>query len=171
MAFDQPIPPATAPGSEPPTTADVLTAPQVGRPARLLAWLAIGVPGLITLGVCGAVALSPGHADHTAAGLPFLVVACLPLLTMVPLLRIGGEQEFRSAALALAVTTVIYAFFTSMFAVGFLYLPSVALLVLAWAATYGPARIRSNAAAIAGVVLAGFLAYFIGASLIAGMPS
>lgn len=168
MTFDRPIALPDAKSE----SADADAAPQVGRAARLLVWLALAVPGLGTLVGGVVIGMSAHSAARPTAALPVLALcACLPLPAIAGLLRIRDHKRFRTASLTLAWATLLFAFLALMLAVGFLYLPSAVLLLLAWGATYGPARIRSNAAAMTGILLVGILVYFVGWPLVAVLRS
>lgn len=164
---EQHAPPAASPISETPVLPDTEAVPQVGRAARFLVWLAIAIPGLgLIAGVVGFCLFSHRSLYTPIAVAVFTPLAGLPLPGMAVLLRTGDRAEFRIAAPTLALAITAFIFLTLMFGVGLLYLASPILLLLAWGATYGPARIRSNSAAITGVVLVGILGYCVGASTV-----
>lgn len=172
MTSDRPALPAAPPISRLPARTDPDATPQVGCPAMLLVWLAIAVPGLGVLGGAIVLCVSARGGPYTPVTTAILaIIACLPVPAMAALLRVRDEKQFRTASLTCAGATLLFAVLALMFAVGFLYLPSVVLLVLAWCATYGPARIRRNAAAIAGIALVGLLAYCVGSWLSAALRS
>ncbi|WP_126637997.1 hypothetical protein [Embleya hyalina] len=124
--------------------------PGVHGPARLLVVLALVIPAL-GLTVMGALALVDDlEAFERRWVFVLLALGGLPLPALAALATTRDRRTFRIWTLGGALATACFGFCTFALGVGFVYPPSVVLLLLACAATYAPARIPTNAPAIVG---------------------
>ncbi|MFI6586224.1 hypothetical protein [Embleya sp. NPDC050493] len=120
------------------------TRPDVQRLTRVLAWLALAVAalGVLALAVLVIGGLFVGREPDLATiiGLPILAVLAIPLPGIGVLVAIRDRTWFRILSLAIVPPLVVFALLTLMLGVGYTYLLSAALLLLACGSTFTPGR-------------------------------